>query len=161
VAGLNDDSTHLLIDHGNGAVMVMDREMFDYLYEESRAPDPAQRHLDELLPRVDRVRALASSMFRGRALGTEVTLDTTDPKPLAAFRQALRIVEDPLTFTHCGCLGGPTLELYADQELVATIGLQHGHSIRRVEWKHDARLRDGQALTDWLTRQGIEPALLD
>jgi tetratricopeptide (TPR) repeat protein len=161
LAGLDDDSLHVVIDPGNGPVTVMDRDTFDYLYGESQAPDPCQRDLDELLPRVNRVRAVASGMSRGRVLGTEIILDTSDPQALARFRKTLRILEDPGTFTHCGCLGGPTLELFADQELVATIGLQHGHSIRWAHWKHDARLRDGEALTDWLTRHGVEASLLD
>src|SRR5262249_35259223 len=48
IAG-TDDSPHLLVDTGNGMVTMMDRDMFDYLYGESKAPDPAQRDLDELL----------------------------------------------------------------------------------------------------------------
>jgi tetratricopeptide (TPR) repeat protein len=161
LAGLEDDSPQLVIDQGNGVVTLMDREMYDYLYGESDAPDPAQRDLDALMPRVTRVRAFAGSMFRDRPMGPEVILDTTDPRALTAFRKALRVVEDPASFTHCGCLGGPTLELFAGEEHVATIGLQHGHSIRWGRWKHDARLVNGQALTDWLTRHGVEPALLD
>jgi serine/threonine-protein kinase len=161
LAGLDDNSPHLLIDNGNGAVTIMDRETFDYLYGESSAPDPAQRDLDELLPRISRVRAIASSMFRGRAMGSEVVIDTADPAALAALRQALRIVEDPSTFTHSACLGGPTLELYHGPELVAAIGLQHGHSIRWNQWKHDARLGNGQALTDWLLSHGFDQEFLD
>ena len=110
IAGLDDNSPQLLIDSGNGAVTIMDREMFDYMYGESRAPDPAQRDLDELLPMVTRVRAVASGLFRGRALGFEVVLETSDPSALAALRETLRVIEDPSTFDHCGCLGGPTLE---------------------------------------------------
>jgi tetratricopeptide (TPR) repeat protein len=161
LAGLDDDSRQLLIDTGNGVVTVMDREMFDYMYGESSAPDPAQRHLDELLPNVTRVRAVASGMYRGRATGCEIVLDTSDPVAIAAFRNILRIVEDPSTFSHCACLGGPTLELFSGQDLIATIGLQHGHSIRWAKWKHDARLRHGQALNDWLTKHGIDLELLD
>lgn len=161
IAGLDDNSLQVLIDSGNDAVTIMDRETFDYMYGESSAPDPAQRHLDEVLPKVDRVRAVASGMFRGRALGAEAVLETNDPAALAALRETLRVVEDPRTFAHCACLGGPTLELYSGQDLVATIGLQHGHSIRWAKWKHDARLCNGQALSDWLTRHGIDQEFLD
>jgi tetratricopeptide (TPR) repeat protein len=159
--GLEENSPFLLIDGGSGAATIMDREMFDYLYEESQAPDPSQRRLDEMLQKVTRVRALACGMFRGRALGSEVILDTTDPKALARLRQTLKILESPHTFDHCGCLGGPTLEFFANQELVATIGLHHGHAIRWAEWKHDAHLWDGRGLNDWLIQNGIDAALLD
>jgi Tfp pilus assembly protein PilF len=100
-------------------------------------------------------------MYRGQAIGSEVLVDTKDPEALDAFRRTLQIVEDPQTFSHCRCLGGPTLELYSDQELVATIGLHHGHTIRWKQWKHDAKLRHGQSLNDWLIKNGIEPAFLD
>jgi tetratricopeptide (TPR) repeat protein len=159
--GLEENSPYLFIDAGDGAVTIMDREMFDYLYEDCQAPDPSQNRLDEMLQKVTRVRALAGGVFHGRALGSEVLLDTTDPKALAQFRQTLKILESPHTFDHCGCLGGPALELYADEELVATIGLHHGHAIRWAEWKHDAHLWDGRGLNDWLIQNGIEATLLD
>ena len=160
VAGLDENSPYIVVEMG-GMTTVMDREQFDYLYGESSAPDPARRDLDELLPRVTRVRALASGLYRGNAMSSEAILDTTDAKALEGFRKTLDIVEDPRTFSHCSCLGGPTLELYSGPELLATIGLQHGQAIRWRRWKHDARLCNGDALNEWLTRYGIEPTLLD
>jgi tetratricopeptide (TPR) repeat protein len=157
----NGDSHFIAVESEGGLAMVMDREQFDYLYGESKAPDPAQRDLDELLPNVTRVRAIAGGMYHGRTMALEVILETADPEALSAFRKALQIVDDPRTFSHCACLGGPTLELYRGQELLATVGLQHGHSVRWKKWKHDARLANGQALNDWLTRYGVEQALLD
>jgi tetratricopeptide (TPR) repeat protein len=160
ISGLDDGWPQVVLEMGNAAIL-MDREQFDYLYGESSAPDPAQHELDELLPRVTRVRAVAGGMFRGEAMGSEAVLDTADAEALAAFRKALKIVEDPNTFSHCSCLGGPTLQLYSGQHLLATIGLQHGHAIRWKKWRHDAQLCNGQALSDWLTRHGVEPAMLD
>ncbi|HKQ72392.1 MAG TPA: tetratricopeptide repeat protein [Blastocatellia bacterium] len=160
LAGLDDDSLQVLVEMGN-SVVVMDREQYDYLYGETSAPDPAQRDLDNLLPKVTRVRALASGMFRGQAMGSEAILDTSDAQALTDFRKTLRIVEDPRTFSHCSCLGGPTLELFSGQELIATIGLQHGRAIRWKQWKHDANLCNGLDLNDWLTRYGVDPAFLD
>ena len=158
---LDGTSLFVLLDDGNGDVTVMDREMFDYRYGESDAPDPAQRDLDEMLPAVTRVRVIASEMFHGRAVGSEVVLERSDEQSLTALRSALRIVEDPSRFGHCACLGGPTIELFSDQGLAATIGLHHGTGIRWTKWKHDAELVDGQALKDWLTEYGMEPAFLD
>jgi tetratricopeptide (TPR) repeat protein len=157
---VSENSAQVLVEVGD-SVVVMDREQYDYQYGESQAPDPAQRDLDELLPSVTRIRALACGMLGGKAMGAEVVLETTDTEVLTALRGALTIVEDPKTFSHCACLGGPTLELYRDQELVATIGLQHGRAIRWKRWKHDAQLGDGQALNVWLTDHGIERAFLD
>jgi tetratricopeptide (TPR) repeat protein len=160
LSGLDDNSPQVVVEMGN-AVMVMDREQFDYMYGETSAPDPTQQDLDQLLPKVTRVRVLASGMFRGQAMSSEALLDTSDAQALAEFRITLRIVEDPRTFSHCSCLGGPTLELFSGEAVIATIGLQHGQAIRWKQWKHDAKLRNGQALNDWLTRYGVAPAFLD
>ena len=159
LSGLDDDSPQVTIQMGN-AVMVMSRDQFDYMYGENNAPDPAQRNLDQLLPKVTRVRAIAGGLLRGKAMSSEALLDTSDEQALADFRQALRIVEDPQTFSHCSCPGGPTLELFSGEELLATIGLQHGQAIRWKQWKQDANLCKGQALNEWLTRFGIEPEFL-
>ncbi|MFN2567743.1 MAG: tetratricopeptide repeat protein [Gemmatimonadaceae bacterium] len=156
----DDQYSPFIVVEVEGTTVVMDRDAYDYAYGDSKAPDPAQRDLDQILPRIDRVVAKVAGIFRGQAMGSEVVIDTSDAEALAGFRQTLRIVEDPATFHHCGCLGGPTLELYDRYDLVATIGLQHGHSIRWSRWKHDARLEDGELLSDWLTRYGLEPALL-
>jgi tetratricopeptide (TPR) repeat protein len=160
VGDLGDDSPWVLLDTG-GTVTVMDREMYDYLYGTSTAPDPAQRDLDELLPAVTRVRVLSVGMYRGKPIGNEVLIDTTEPARLDALRGCFRIVEDPATFNHCACLGGPTLELFRGEELAATVSLQHGQAIRWKHWKHDARLEDGSRLNTWLTANGLEPSLLD
>lgn len=154
------DSPHVAVEMGN-AVMMMDREQYGYLYGESNLPDPSQGDLDGLLPKVTRVRALACGMYRGRPMTSEAILDTEDAQALSAFRKTLRIIQDRATFSRCGCPGGPTFELYGGQELIATIGLQHGHAIRWNRWKHDAQLSNGQALNDWLTKHGVERELLD
>src|SRR5262245_38849241 len=91
LAGLDDDSLQVFVEMGN-SVVVMDREQYDYMYGETSAPDPAQRDLDNLLPKVTRVRALASGMFRGQAMGSEAILDTSDAQALTDFRKTLRIV---------------------------------------------------------------------
>ncbi len=157
---LDDDSPQVAVE-SDGLVMMMDRDTYEYMYVENNAPDPTQRDLDQLLPKVTRVRAIASGMLLGKAMSSEVVLDTSDALALADFRNTLRIVEDPQTFSHCCCLGGPTLELFSDEEHIATIGLQHGQAIRWNHWKHDARLCNGQPLTDWLTQYGVEPEFLD
>src|SRR5262249_11767493 len=100
-------------------------------------------------------------IFQGRALGGRVLFDTRDDQAIRDLATCLQIVEDPETFGHCACLGGPTIELYAGLELVATIGLQHGRAIRWKQWYHDAQLQAGGRLTRWLHEQGIDPARLE
>jgi len=145
----------------NGMFVITDRDTFDYQFGESTLPDPAQRDLEELLPKVTRVRALSGGISRGEALESYVLVDTSEADAIADFRRCFVISEDPGTFGHCSCLGGPTLELFAGSERVATIGLQHGRAIRWKQWKHDALLRDGQLLTAWLTDNGSNTKLLE
>lgn len=141
--------------------MIMDRDAFDYTYGDADGPDPAQRDLDALLPRVTRVCVLEGAMLRGRAMGGPVLIDSRDPGAIRELASCLQIVEDPHTFGHCHCLGGPTMELYAGPEHVATIGLQHGRAIRWKHWYHDAQLQAGDRLTLWLHNQGIDPTRLE
>jgi tetratricopeptide (TPR) repeat protein len=145
----------------NGSMMVMDRDAFDYTYGDADGPDPAQRDLDALLPNVTRVCVLEGAMFQGRAMGGRVLLDSRDTRALRELASCLQIVEDPRTFGHCQCLGGPTMELYVGPEHVATIGLQHGRAIRWQRWYHDAQLRDGDRLTRWLQDRGVDRAQLE
>jgi tetratricopeptide (TPR) repeat protein len=162
VSDLNDPSPYVFVKYApDGDVVRMDRETLDYQYGESSAPDPCQRDLDDILLQVNRVRVVASGAFRGQALGKETLIDSGDPLAIQTLRKSLRIVEDARTFQHCRCLGGPTLELYADLDLLATIAIHHGRGIRWVKWKHDAQLQGSEALTKWLTENGVEPAFLE
>jgi tetratricopeptide (TPR) repeat protein len=124
-------------------------------------PIPPIGDLDDLLPKVTRVCLLDGAMFRGRPMGGRVLLDSRDASTILDLASCLQIVEDPSTFGHCGCLGGPTMELYAGLEHVATIGLQHGRAIRWNQWYHDAQLQSGDRLRAWLHKQGVDPAELE
>jgi tetratricopeptide (TPR) repeat protein len=140
--------------------VIMDLDAFEYAYGDADGPDPAQRDLDDLLPKVTRVCVLEGAMLRGRAMGGPILLDTRDADTIRELASCLRIVEDPSTFGHCQCLGGPTIELYGGLEHLATIGLQHGKAIRWKRWYHDGQLRNGTRLTRWLHDQGVDPARL-
>lgn len=141
--------------------VIMDLDSFDYHYNEQlrQLPDPAQRDLDSLLPRVTRVRVRAGGMLRGDALAWPVLVDTSEVEAIAALPACLAIREDPKQFVHCSCLGSPTLELFSGEDLVATLSIHHGHGIRWARWRHDAPLGSG-AINEWLVCNGIDRALL-
>jgi len=160
IGAMPSDSRFIAFEGEDGTVMVMPRDMFEYLYDEVRSPDPAQRDIDELLSGVTRVRVLAGGIFRGASIGEEVLVDTSDRDAIADLRRCLEIVE-AAPFSRCACFGGPALELFAADTRAATIGLQHGRAIRLVKWRHDAALHSRTALNDWLTANGVDPALLD
>lgn len=151
-----------MVSFMNGAVMMlMDLDDFEYTYGDADGPDPSQRDLDALLPKVTRVCVLEGAMLQGRAMGGPVLFDTSDARAIQELIGCLQIIEDPSTFAHCSCLGGPTLELYAGPEHLATIGVQHGRAIRWQAWYHDAQLQVGDRLTRWLHDQGVNPTRLD
>jgi hypothetical protein len=124
-------------------------------YMESTAPDPSQATLGAMLGNVTLVRVIDGGMVGDKPMGTAVLLEVSDPSSIASLRDTLAIIEDPDTFGHCMCLGNPTLQLYAGQDVVATIGMHHGVAVRWSAWKHDAHLRDGRGLREWLADRGV------
>jgi tetratricopeptide (TPR) repeat protein len=144
---------------GNASV-IMDLDAFDYTHGDAVKPDPAQGDLDEVMEKVTRVCVLAGAMLRGRAMGGPMLVELRDAGAIRELAACLRIDAEPGTFGHCGCLGGPTIELYAGPEHLATIGLQHGHAIRWKRWHHDAQLQSGDRLTRWLHGRGVDPKRL-
>src|SRR6188768_2555755 len=73
LSGLDGDSPYVVVDMG-GMTTVMDREQFDYLYGDSSAPDPTQHDLNVVLPKITRIRAIASGLYRGKAMSSEAVL---------------------------------------------------------------------------------------
>lgn len=154
------DGTPFVVTESDGMLMLMDRDTLDYQQTTSNMPDPVQQDLDELFSNTTRVRVLSGGMFRGSAVESAVLLDTTEADTLGAFQYCCRIAEGVGT-GHCACLGGPTVELLAEDKPVATIGVQHGEAIRWARWGQDASLLDNEGLTTWLVTNGVDPTLLD
>lgn len=151
----------LLLTYEGGSGEVMDRDTYDYRFTESKLPDPAQRQLTDLFRQASRVRVMSAGVIGGMAIRAPVLLDTSDPALLDALRQCLVISEDPRSFDHCSCRGGPTLQFFSADAHLANIALQHGQAIRWNAWRHDAMLQDGNRLTAWLQQSGVFPPLLD
>ncbi|MCZ6916107.1 MAG: hypothetical protein O7I93_04960 [Gemmatimonadetes bacterium] len=122
---------------------------------EATPVEPSQDMLTSMLTGVTRARVLEDGVLDGSAMGMTVLLDTADKRSIRALRRCLEIVDDPRSFGHCMCLGDLAIELYDESELVATIGMHHGRSIRWHAWKHDALLQDGLALLGWLADRGV------
>lgn len=143
VGGLDDDSMFVLVEDDSGMITAMDRDMFDYQYGESDAPDPRQSDVDELFSRITRVRVQSGGLSRGEPLGGDLLLEVDDAEAIVDLKAGLRVVEDPETFGHCACPGGPTLILESDNGTMESISLQHGRAVRWRRWKHDAQLVEG------------------
>jgi hypothetical protein len=156
IRGLDDGSPVVFVENENGAVIAMDRMAYEYMFGESKKPDPSQQALDGLLTQVARVKVWAGGMLRDNPTSEVLLAEVTEPPLLESFRRALRISEDPNTFGHCLCLGQPTIELFdVAGQRVGTLGMQHGDAIRWDFWKHDAQLLDGRAIQGWLAERGV------
>ncbi len=141
------DSPFIPIRDAQGNVTgIMARDVAAYFA--STAPDPSQRALDIMLARVTRVGVSAWAKAGDHTLRPRIPFETSDATAIAALRAALLIVDDPATFGHCMCVGGPLLGFYAGEEHLATITPHHGRSIRWESWKRDAVLRDGRRLAE-------------
>lgn len=149
------DSPIVVVAQG-GTAMIMDRMAYEYQQGLTPGEAPSQASLVNMLQRTTRVRALDGGVYREHSLGANVLFEEEEPEAIRGLIDALKIYEAPGAFSHCMCLGGPTLEFFDDDDLIATIAIHHGRSIRWPVWKHDAVLQDGRRLTGWLAARGIE-----
>jgi tetratricopeptide (TPR) repeat protein len=154
-----DPSGHFVAFVHDKKDVISTRDAYDHWFGLATGERPRQAHLDALFAVANRVVVKATGQSRGRALGTEVVVDTRDQRSLRELASALQIQEIPED-RHCACLGGPVLELFADERELASIGCQHGHAIRWRRWLPDAPLVNVTLLDAWLRGEGIHPDLL-
>ncbi|MEK7468504.1 MAG: hypothetical protein AAB074_13925 [Planctomycetota bacterium] len=122
-------------------------------FEASAAPQPNPEMLKAVLAKTTRVRIIEGGLFQGKALGTDVRLDTSDPDDVQGLRDRLRIEVEP--GGHCSCLGGHAMELYAGGKIIAVFGLHHGAGLRWEAWKNDAKISGADVFVSWLQHHGI------
>ena len=146
------------VKNAQGAVVLVDEIMLEHL--QSKAPNPTQASLDAMLAKVTYVKMLEGGVYKDKALGKKILLETSDRQTIQALSAGLSILEDPRSFGHCMCLGDHALEFYHYSQRIATIGLHHGVSIRWDAWKYDAHLSDNLKLLYWLAAQGVPEPLL-
>jgi len=118
-------------------------------------PYPTQKSLDDMMDSINRIRIINAGMYDGKAKKGEILLDITNSGEISSFMSLLSIREDDKAFGYCLCLGGPTIEFYKDKDLVATISLLHGRSIRWDKWRSDVVLKNNEKLLDWLAKYNI------
>ena len=156
-----DPSGHFVAFVHDNMQHISTRDAYDHWFGLATGEQPRQAHLDELFAVANRVVVKATGQSRGRAIGPEVVVDTREQRSLTDLATALRIQEIPEDDRHCACLGGPVLELFADDRELASIACQHGRAIRWQRWLPDAPMVDETLLDAWLRGEGIHPDLLD
>lgn len=140
----------------DGVVEIMDVDSARYLDTKStsRLPVPSQKSLDQALGEITRIKIINSGTVQGKALEGSVILDTSDSRVIDELRVQLKIKEDPKSFGHDMCLGGPCIEAYSKNSLKFCLGVQHGHAIRWVNWSADAKLLKPKEFISWLASKG-------
>lgn len=121
------------------------------------APLPTQESLDAVLRSIDVAVLREGGAWGGKAIGG-AELARFEGEVLDELCVALH-VELPIARQHCMCNGDFALELFRGTELVTTIGLHHGQSIRTSFWSSDARFVDGPGFLAWLAAHGAPAPL--
>ena len=114
--------------------------------------------LVEALKEASRLRVRSGGTCH-RDLSKERTLfETSDPAEIQRLVASWK-VEDKVSGFHCMCCGEPSLEFYKGDQLITTLGIHHGSSLRWPEgWPGDAQLTAvaSDSICDLLARHGIE-----
>jgi hypothetical protein len=87
--------------------------------------------------------------------------ETKDAVEIKALVAGVQIDEDESGF-HCMCCGNPSLEFYAGDRLLLTLGFHHGKGLRWVEgWRGDAALtaKSSSFLVRWLADRNVKGPL--
>ncbi|RYZ82776.1 MAG: hypothetical protein EOO68_33870 [Moraxellaceae bacterium] len=116
--------------------------------------------LKELFHSVTKVLIKKGGVYNDKALGCSIDFTIDDPNKILELLERLEIAESNIE-NYCMCLGDYALEIYANTELKATLGLHHGTAIRYERWKGDLDLKDGKSLIKWLGLNGYSQPLID
>ncbi len=123
---------------------------------------PSQQALDEIISQTTRFRILAciecseesTTDVPEAAQEIPVRYESSDVREIASLQTVLAIVEDE-GFLISACPEGPLVELYQENVLLATILIDHAHSIRWNAWKSEALIKDVPVLINWFAERGI------
>lgn len=105
----------------------------------------------------DRIRVRTGGTCHRSEAEEETILEERDPGQVREFLRQIRI-DDRKSGFHCMCCGDFSFEVYRGEELLVTIGLHHGRSLRWSEgWKGDGLMTEGSAayLKKWFLAHGV------
>lgn len=89
--------------------------------------------------------------------------ETNDPAEIKQLLAGIQINEAQSGF-HCMCCGNPSLEFYAGERLLLTLGFHHGRGLRwRDGWPGDAMLtpQSSTFLVGWLAKRNVKSPLIE
>jgi hypothetical protein len=128
--------------------------------EMAKRPKPTNERLHNLFAGVDHIliKPGRSSLLYAKPNPTLFEIKQPDViKQLATLFE----INEAQTGFYCMCRGTYDVELYANNQLQATIGYHHEYSIRYEGWSSDAGLATPEALVNFLAQQGFTLPLED
>lgn len=126
--------------------------------ERSKLPMPSNESLSRLFAGVNKVVIKDNGVYDNKAMSDKILLTLSEIDLIHKFHEFFAIDEVNTGF-YCMCLGTYAIELYADTQIMATIGFHHGVSIRYHQWDSDAELARVDELLDFLAQQGFTEPL--
>jgi hypothetical protein len=123
-------------------------------------PRPTNKRLQTLMAGADRILIKESGVRECKAIKDVVVLSIVNPADINTFSDLLEIHE-PKQWFHCMCYGDYAVEFYAGQQLLATISLHHGASMRYDKWYGDAELSKSGLLLQFMEERGLRKSLED
>lgn len=111
---------------------------------------------------VDRIRVRSGGTCHRDKASEKTLVEVDDRESIDDLLKGLEINDEQSGF-HCMCCGEPTIELYRDHELVASLGFHHGHSLRWPGglWPGDAAMTEASSrhLCEFLAKHGHDGPL--
>jgi hypothetical protein len=86
--------------------------------------------------------------------GASAPYETTDRAEIASLLELLAVDEER-SGGRCGCIGGPGIEVFQGERLLASVQLVCNRLLRWDGWPGDGELSEVPALFDWLAERGV------
>lgn len=128
--------------------------------EMAKLPRPTNEQLRNLFTGVDRILIKPARLTPLYDSPNPTLLEITQPEAIERFATLIAIDETNIGF-HCMCLGTYDIELYAGNQLRATISYHHEISIRYDGWNTDAGLAYAEELVNFMASIGFTTPLED
>jgi hypothetical protein len=128
--------------------------------EMAKRPRPTNEQLQNLFTGVDCILIKPGGSSSLYASPNPTLLEITRPDAIKQFATLIEIDEVNIGF-HCMCLGTYDIELYAGNQLQATISYHHEVSIRYDGWSSDASLAHPEQLVHFMASIGFTTPLED
>ena len=132
--------------------------IFSRLNPQCRVHDRWGPVLKEAVKNTTRIRVRADGTGNGNPFEKKTLFEVTARDAIEQFRKNIVIIDAASGF-HCQCYGEPSIEFYNHGELIVTLSVHHGVSLRWPDgWPSDGVMTDRFAsyVCQWLADNGVK-----